>query len=102
MKTPVRRAVEREFAILQKTYGAVVRQLRLQAGLSQKTVAQKSKISESVVRRIERGHGNPTITNLFNIAEALGTRASRMLEQAQEMRVDLTQRRRRKGLPRVR
>ena len=50
--------------------------------MSQKTRAQESKTTESVVGRIERGRGNPTITNLFNIAEALGTRASRMPKQA--------------------
>lgn len=83
MKIPRRLAAKRDFSPFRQAYGAVVRQLRLKAGFSRKTLARKSKISESQLGRIERGEGNPTITTLFNIAAALSTRAARMFKQAQ-------------------
>jgi transcriptional regulator with XRE-family HTH domain len=83
MKVPRQLAAKRDFSTFRQAYGAVVRQLRLKAGFSRKTLARKSKVSESQLERIERGQGNPTITTLFNIAAALGTRTARTFKQAQ-------------------
>jgi len=63
--TPRRLAAKRDFSPFRQAYGAVVRQLRLKAGFSRKTLARKSKISESQLGRIERGEGNPTIDTLI-------------------------------------
>ena len=77
MKIPRQLAAKRDFSPFRQAYGAIVRQFRLKAGFSRKTLARKSKISESQLGRIERGQGNPTIATLVNIAAALGTRATR-------------------------
>ena len=87
-------AAKRRFRALQQSYGAVVRQLRLNAGFSGKKLAQESKISRSQLRRIETGQGNPTISAIVNIAAALGTRASRMFKQVQEMKFNSKPKRR--------
>lgn len=51
--------------------GAMVRQLRLEAGLSQEELAQRSGMTQPALSRLERGGGIPTITVLDRIANAL-------------------------------
>jgi ribosome-binding protein aMBF1 (putative translation factor) len=51
--------------------GAMVRQLRLDAGLSQEELAQRSGMTQPALSRLERGGGIPTITVLDRIANAL-------------------------------
>jgi ribosome-binding protein aMBF1 (putative translation factor) len=51
--------------------GAMVRQLRLDAGLSQEELAQRAQMTQPALSRLERGGGIPTITVLDRIASAL-------------------------------
>jgi HTH-type transcriptional regulator / antitoxin HipB len=51
--------------------GAMVRQLRLDAGLSQEELAQRAGMTQPALSRLERGGGIPTITVLDRIASAL-------------------------------
>jgi HTH-type transcriptional regulator / antitoxin HipB len=51
--------------------GAMVRQLRLDAGLSQEELAQRAGMTQPALSRLERGGGIPTITVLDRIANAL-------------------------------
>jgi HTH-type transcriptional regulator / antitoxin HipB len=51
--------------------GAMVRQLRLDAGLSQEELAQRTGMTQPALSRLERGGGIPTITVLDRIAGAL-------------------------------
>lgn len=51
--------------------GAMVRELRLGAGLSQEELAQRSGMTQPALSRLERGGGIPTITVLDRIADAL-------------------------------
>jgi|HubBroStandDraft_4_1064222.scaffolds.fasta_scaffold701424_1 HTH-type transcriptional regulator/antitoxin HipB len=51
--------------------GAMVRQLRLDAGLSQEELAQRTGMTQPALSRLERGGGIPTITVLDRIASAL-------------------------------
>jgi transcriptional regulator with XRE-family HTH domain len=78
--------LEREFAIFQKSYGAVVTKLRLKAKLSRAELARRAKVSVSMLANLEQGCGNPTITRMVNISEVLKVRLSRMFEMAQDMK----------------
>lgn len=49
----------------------MVRQLRLDAGLSQEELAQRAGMTQPALSRLERGDGIPTITLLARIANAL-------------------------------
>jgi HTH-type transcriptional regulator/antitoxin HipB len=49
----------------------MVRQLRLDAGLSQEELAQRAGMTKPALSRLERGGGIPTITVLEQIASAL-------------------------------
>lgn len=51
--------------------GAMVRQLRLDAGLSQEELAQRAQMTQPALSRLERGGGIPTIAVLDRIASAL-------------------------------
>jgi HTH-type transcriptional regulator/antitoxin HipB len=51
--------------------GAMVRQLRLDAGLSQEELAQRTGMTQPALSRLERGGGIPTIAVLDRIASAL-------------------------------
>lgn len=51
--------------------GAMVRDLRLDAGLSQEELAQRAGMTQPALSRLERGGGIPTIAVLDRIAAAL-------------------------------
>ena len=51
--------------------GAMVRQLRLDVGLSQEELAQRAGMTQPALSRLERGGGIPTIAVLDRIANAL-------------------------------
>jgi HTH-type transcriptional regulator / antitoxin HipB len=51
--------------------GAMVRELRLGAGLSQEELAQRAGMTQPALSRLDRGGGIPTITVLDRIAGAL-------------------------------
>lgn len=45
---------------------------RLEAGMTQKQLSEKTGINQSNISRIERGSGNPSVATLERIAAALG------------------------------
>ena len=57
-----------------ETIGAAVLKHRMQAGLSQETLAEKADIHPNYVGRIERGECAPTVEILLKIAGALKVR----------------------------
>ena len=57
-------------------FGAVVREARLAAGLSQEALAIESNVERSHFSRIERGLSQPTLYVIIKIAHALNTKAS--------------------------
>ena len=77
------KAFKREFAWWQKNFGAVVKEQRLKAKLSQRELEKRAKFSVSTLIHIEQGHGNPMLNNMENLAIALGTRLSRLFELTQ-------------------
>ena len=67
---------------LKAAYGAVVKRHRIQAGISQVTLASMVGISRSHIYGIETGQGNPVLTTQHRIAAALGTTISEISENA--------------------
>lgn len=53
--------------------GAVLRRLRVRAGLSQTDLAKKAKLSYKQIAKYETGLNRITISKLFEICEVLGT-----------------------------
>ncbi len=62
--------------------GEVVRAKRKAQGLSQEALADKADIDRSYMGGIERGEHNLAIINLLKIADALGVKASVLMDEA--------------------
>lgn len=62
--------------------GAVLRAERKVQGLSQEALADRADIDRSYMGGIERGEHNLAIINFLKIANALGIKASVLLEKA--------------------
>ena len=61
-------------------FGKVVRQLREAVGLSQETLAAKTRIHRTYIGGIERGERNPTLLMIHRLAKALGVKPTRLLD----------------------
>ena len=64
-------ALEPEFAVMRAIIDA-----RIENGLTQKQLSEKTGISQAGISRIERGTANPSVKTLQRIAEALGRKVS--------------------------
>ncbi|PPD45748.1 MAG: transcriptional regulator [Methylotenera sp.] len=61
--------------------GAAIRATRKAKGLSQEALAELADIDRSYMGGIERGEHNLAIMNLLKIADALGMKASSLLDE---------------------
>jgi transcriptional regulator with XRE-family HTH domain len=68
---------------LQVAFGQVIRDLRLEAGLSQEALSLSCGRHRTYVSLIERGKNSPSITTLWLIAEALKVRPSAIIGQVE-------------------
>jgi transcriptional regulator with XRE-family HTH domain len=57
---------------LQKQFGARMRALRLQSGLSQEQLAFSCNLDRTYIGSVERGERNISLVNIHTIAAALG------------------------------
>lgn len=64
-------------------FGSAVRAIRHERGLSQATLAESSELDPTYISGIERGERNPSLTNVFKIARALGVTASEIHHRAE-------------------
>ena len=53
--------------------GNKIRELRLENGLTQEELADRSELTKGFISQLERGHANPSIATLQDILEALGS-----------------------------
>ncbi len=57
---------------MRKLVGRNVRRIRQRNGLTQEQFAEVSGFSQQYISGLERGHRNPTIVTLYELATALG------------------------------
>jgi transcriptional regulator with XRE-family HTH domain len=69
----------RQLSALHVAFGAEVRAIRVERGLSQLELARVSGLHRSYVGGIERGERNPSLTNIARLAEALDTPVAGLL-----------------------
>ena len=62
-------------------FGANVRRLRVQAGLSQEAVAARVGVDRAHVSSMERGQQNVTLLTLWHTAQALGAKPADLLSE---------------------
>jgi transcriptional regulator with XRE-family HTH domain len=63
--------------------GEAVRTTRVERGWSVEQLARESGLSVGIVSQIERGHGNPALSTMRGLAEALGFEVADLLGAAQ-------------------
>ena len=61
-------------------FGKRIRELRDHQAITQDELAHRAGMDRSYVGQIERGEKNITIRNIYKLAEALGIRASELLD----------------------
>lgn len=67
-----------------QAFGAVVRQARLAAEISQEALAHSSRLERSYLGRIERGQSQPTLLVILKVAAALGCDGAELVAATEE------------------
>ena len=57
-------------------FGRVLRQLRLDAGMTQESLGFEAGLQRKYISMLELGERQPTLTTIFKLAGALGLKAS--------------------------
>ncbi|WP_019429799.1 helix-turn-helix domain-containing protein [Limnohabitans sp. Rim47] len=65
-----------------KALGLVIKNLRLESGISQEALAHNAELDRSYMGGVERGEHNLTLMGLKKIAEALHVKPSQLLSSA--------------------
>jgi transcriptional regulator with XRE-family HTH domain len=65
---------------VRRVIGENVRRFRLAADLSQEAVAERMGVDRAYVSALEQGTRNPTVITLDRVAEALGVKPARLLD----------------------
>jgi ribosome-binding protein aMBF1 (putative translation factor) len=66
--------------VLRSRVGKVVREARKAQELTLQDLAAKTKLSISLLSQIERGEANPTLQNIFRIAQSLDLQLSEIVK----------------------
>lgn len=72
---------------LSRQFGACVRRLRLDMGLSQVEFGERCGFYQTYLSRVERGQANPTLNAIEVIAVALGITVFDLFEQVKATRL---------------
>ena len=65
---------------MRRIVGSNVRKLRLEKNFTQEQFAELSGLSQQYISGLERGHRNPTVVTLYEIATALEARPVDLLQ----------------------
>lgn len=71
-------------------FGSNLKRYRLEAGISQETVAERMGIDRAHVSSMERGQQNVTLLTLWHLAEALGVKPAALLSEPHQDNVGHT------------
>ncbi|MDZ7842606.1 MAG: helix-turn-helix transcriptional regulator [Gammaproteobacteria bacterium] len=66
---------------LQAAFGRILRQLRVQKGLSQEALADAAELDRTYISLLERGQRQPSLTTLFALAAVLDVKPSDIVEK---------------------
>ncbi len=72
----------------EKAFGALLRRLRTERGLTQESLAFSTTLDRSYVSLLERGLRQPSLTSLLQISNALGVKASEVVAVVESLADD--------------
>ena len=67
-----------------KAFGLVIKQMRKARGLSQEALADEAHLDRTFISQLETGTKQASLTTIFRLATALGSKASEILRQVEE------------------
>lgn len=67
---------------VRKAFGGLIRELRVQAGLTQEQLSFRARVHRTYVGNLERGEKSPTLDVIIALARALGTEPSLLVDAA--------------------
>lgn len=67
-----------------KITGKIIRELRMQQGISQEVLSGLAGVARSHLTMIENGSKNANVDTLWRIADALGVRLSELIRRVEE------------------
>lgn len=65
-----------------QAFGKAVREFRSERGISQEALAHRAGLDRTYLSGIERGERNPSLLNLYRIADALGVTLAELTERS--------------------
>jgi transcriptional regulator with XRE-family HTH domain len=68
-------------SLILNSFGTQLKKVRHEVGLSQEEVAHRADSHPTYISRVETGKRNPTITVVYQIADALGVQAHTLLPE---------------------
>ncbi len=71
-----------------RAFGSVVRQCRVELGISQEELGHRAEIERSHMGKIERGQHLPNLALILKLAGALSTSPGSLVEKTAEMLLD--------------
>lgn len=69
----------REYSTALTQFGSALRAARIEAGITQEALAERSGLDRTYVSGAERGTRNPTLVTLVRLCEALGISPAELL-----------------------
>lgn len=69
----------------QAAFGQAVQAVRNEKGVSQVQLAAATGLAQAWISQVERGHRNPSWSNVLRLAEGLDIRLSELIERAETL-----------------
>jgi len=66
---------------IEQVFGLVLKEVRTQKKISQNELANLAELDRTYISLLERGLRQPTIETVFKLAEALGLKASSLIQK---------------------
>jgi transcriptional regulator with XRE-family HTH domain len=67
-------------------FGHELRKARLAAGLTQEELSYEAELDRTYISHLENGHKSPTLDVLFRLSDALGVKASELVQKVEALR----------------
>ena len=75
----------------EEAFGVVLRQLRIEKGLSQERLALDGGLDRTFISLLERGLRQPSLTTLLQLSNVLGVKASEIIAKVETRLTDAPQ-----------